>query len=266
MEGIISQLIKSLSSSLHSHLTNVMANHILPSPDPHRSSGPPFTSLVDLPTVWQSTVATQISILATQIALELAVNEALKDGTTSTKLVENLLEEIERLTNFAVTLLKGKPLQYDDIVEPHPSNSVQHQSSSRKQDNTTVTQDSGDIHEDEKSETVLVAKHRVKKLESIVMVLASFRYKIEGVLSILPTVRNVANSFHWQSLLHYEWSVHDSQAFISSLGSSLSYGYRYTGSACRLVLTPAMERSLGFLLEAVREGNSGVVLGREVSE
>ena len=98
------------------------------------------------------------------------------------------------------------------------------------------------------------------------MVLSSYRYKAEEIKSALSTTsRNISNSFQWQSLLHYEWSMQDSVASITTLGASLSYGCHYTGSAGRLVLTPHMEKAVCYLLQAVKQGNSSLILGKEAS-
>lgn len=213
-------------------------------------------------------LATQIVTLATQIALDIGLNQAVQ-GSDPTKLIEKFLKEITSLTGSAVSLLSGKYLPEEDVTQPHTSDVTQ-LSTDQDQENSALVQENiisnTAINETLKhSLAYLVPKSHIRKMEDIVLILSSYRYKAEKLKSVLPTEQNISSSFHWQSLLHYDWSTHDTQATISTIGASLSYSYHYTGSAARLVLTPVMERSLCFLLEAVKLGNSSLVVGNEVS-
>ena len=262
MEGIISHLISSISSTLHSQLINIVTNHVLSNSESPQHSGGVFPSLTNLPVIWKSVLATQVIILATQIALEIGLNQAMQ-GSDPAKLIKKFLEEITSLTDSAVTLLKGKLLQEDDVTQLYISD-VPQLSTVQDQDNFTPTQEN--IVETLKpSRAYLVPRSHIRKMEDIVLILSSYRYKAEKLHLVLPTEQNISTSFHWQSLLHYEWSTHDTQVTISTIGASLSYGYHYSGSAARLVLTPVMERSLCVLLEAVKQGNSTLIVGKEVN-
>ena len=203
-------------------------------------------------------LATQIVTLATQIALDIGLSQVVQ-GSDPTKLIEKFLREIISLTGSSVTLLNGKCLPEEDVTKPHTSDVTQ-LSTGQDQENSAPIQENiisnTDISKTLKfSRAYLVPKSHIRKMENIVLILSSYRYKAEKLQSVLPTEQNISSSFHWQSLLHYDWSTHDTQATISTIGASLSYGYHYTGSAARLVLTPVMERSLCFLLEAVKQGN-----------
>ena len=262
VEGIITQLFSSISSTLQSQLVNTIQNHILQdNSDSSHNPDNPFASLShQLPLVWNSTQATQVITLATQIALDMCLNQALQ-GSESTKRLENFFEEMASLTSLAVASLKGKSLLEDDVTKSHTPD----HSTSRDQENVTLGQESvTDIQKS--SRAYHVPKSHTVKIENVIMLLTSFWHKMEGLKSILSSVRNISSSFHWQSLLHYEWSHHDGIAIISTLGTSLSYGYHYTGSAMRMVLTPVMERSLCFLLDAVKQGNSSLIVAKEVRQ
>ena len=212
-------------------------------------------------------------ILVTQIALDIGLSQAVqKQDSETEKMVESFVEEINSLTSLAVTLMKGKSLDDNvDVTKPHPSD-IGQPSISHDPDTTTVIITGEDpiitspIHEGQRSSHArLVSKSHIQKMENIIMVLSSYRYKAEEIKSVLSDTRNVSNSFRWQSLLHYEWSTQDSQASIATMGALLRYGCHYTGSAGRLVLTPAMEKAVCYLLQAVKQGDSNLVLGKEVS-
>ena len=193
----------------------------------------------------------------------MCLNQALQ-GSESVKRLESFLEEMASLTSLAVASLKGKSLLEDDVTKSHTPRTPDH-SASCDQENVTSRQESlTDIQKP--SRAYYVPKSHTAKIENVIMLLTSFWHKMERLKSILSSVRNISSSFHWQSLLHYEWSRHDSIASISTLGTSLSYGYHYTGSAMRMVLTPVMERSLCFLLDAVKQGNSSLIVAKEVRQ
>lgn len=218
-----------------------------------------------LPHIWSSPLATQIVTLATQIALEIGLNQALQNGD-SVKLLKVFRKEIISLVSLAVTSLKGKSLVEEDVTRTQPSDSQRHISTNDQDHDTNVTIKQGGVSQNQKhSRSYLVPKSHTAKMETIVTLLTTFQHKLKGLQSVMSSVRNITSSFHWQSMLHYNWSTHDSQASISAMGSSLSYGYHYTGSAMRLVLTPLMERSMCFLLDAVKQGNSSLILGKEVN-
>ena len=210
-------------------------------------------------------------ILATQIALDIGLSQAVqKQDSETEKMVESFVEEINSLTSLAVALMKGKSLDDNvDVTKPHPSDFDQPSISHDPDTTTVIITGEGPtittpIHEGQRSSHArLVSK--IQKMENIIMVLSSYRYKAVEITSVLSEIRNVSNSFRWQSLLHYEWSTQDSQASLATMGASLRYGCHYTGSAGRLVLTPAMEKAVCYLLRAVKQGDSSLVMGKEVS-
>ena len=272
VEGIISQLMSSLSSTLQSQLTNTVTNYITPSSThSDHPQAKQFPLLSNLPHIWKSSLATQVILLTTQIALEIGLSQAIqKQDSETVNMVESFVKEINSLTSLAVTLIKGKSLEDDDVTKPHPPN-IGQPSISLGQDTSTVIitgegpTNATPIHEGQRSSrTYLVPKSQIQKLENVIMVLSSYRYKAEEIKSVLSSIRNISSSFQWQSLLRYEWSRQDRQASITTMGASLSYGYHYTGSVGRLVLTPAMEKAVCYLLQAVKQGNSTLVLGKEV--
>ena len=267
VEGIISQLMNTLSSTLQNQLTNTITNYITPS-SAHLDQLQ-FPSLSNLPHIWKSSLATQVIVLATQVALEIGLSQAIqKQDSESVKMVDSFIAEVNSLMSMAVALIKGRSLEDDDVTKPHPSNVLQ-PSISHDQDTSAVIitgEGPTPIHENQRSSrTYLVPKSHIRKIENIIMVLSSYRYKAEELKSVLSTTLNISISFQWQSLLHYEWSTQDSQASVTTMGASLSYGYHYTGSAGRLVLTPAMEKVVCYLLQAVKQGNNTLILGKEVN-
>ena len=229
--------------------------------DTPRHSENPFSSLNNLPLIWSSPLATQVITLATQIALDIGLNQALQ-GSDSAKLIENFLAEIFSLTQSAVTLLKEKSVHEYDVTKPYPSEP----SVSQTQENSTPMHENDTAVDEPRKppQAYLVSKSHTRKMETVITVLSSFRFKADNLRSVLHSVQNMLNSFHWRSLLHYDWSTSDSRATIRTLGASLSYGYHYTGSATRLVLTPVTEKSLCFLLGAIRQGSSSLIVGKEV--
>ena len=270
VEGIISQLINSLSSTLQSQLTNAMTNYVTPSSaQSDHSQAKQFPSLTNLPHIWKSSLATQIVLLATQIALEISLKQIVQK--LDSELMESFIEDINSLTRLAVAMMKGESLEDDDVTKPHPSDALE-PSTSHDPDTSTVIITGDDpastaaINEGQRSSSraYLVLKSQTRKMENVILVLSSYRFKAEELRLISSTVRNVTNTFQWQSLLHYEWSAQDNLASVSTVGASLGYGYHYTGSASRLVLTPVLEKAVCYLLQTVKQGNSSLLLGKEV--
>jgi hypothetical protein len=264
--------MSSLSSTLQAQLTNAVTNYV-----PHSSTHSEqqqerqFPSLSNLPHIWKSSLATQVIVLVTQIALEIGLSQAVqKQDSETEKMVESFIEEIASLTSLAVGIIKGKFLEdTNDVTKPHPTD-IGQPSISHDQDTSAVIitgEGPTPIHEIQRSSSAyLVPKSQIQKMENIIMVLSSYRYKADEIKSALSTTSyNISNSFQWQSLLHYEWSMQDSVASITTMGASLSYGCHYTGSAGRLVLTPCMEKAVCYMLQAVKQGSSTLVLGKEAS-
>ena len=272
VEGIISQLMSSLSSTLQAQLTNAVTSYVTPnSSQSEQQQAPQFSSLSNLSHIWKSSLAMQVIVLVTQIALEIGLSQVVqKQESEAEKMLEGFIKEVDSLTSLAVALIKGKILDgINDVTKPHPSN-IGQPSISQEQQGTSAVVITGEgptpIHEGQRSSSAyLVPKSQIQKMENIILVLSSYRYKAEDIKSSLSTTsRNISNSFQWQSLLHYEWSMQDSMASITTLGASLSYGCHYTGSAGRLVLTPRTEKALCYLLQAMKQGTSSLVLGKEV--
>ena len=66
-------------------------------------------------------------------------------------------------------------------------------------------------------------------------------------------------------MLHFDWMNQEQSCQLAVLHTTLLYGYHYTGSASRVVLTPQTEKAMLFLLHAVRQGNDALLTGAQVS-
>ena len=57
------------------------------------------------------------------------------------------------------------------------------------------------------------------------------------------------------------FSLVESGPILPALHASLPYGYHFTGSASRVVLTPETERVILFLLQTVTQGTNTLLTG-----
>lgn len=109
-----------------------------------------------------------------------------------------------------------------------------------------------------------ISKHQLVKLQNLRLVLFNFKLKAQKILDLNSNMVGFKDSFEWQSMLHYDWSSREQKASISILGTCVRYGSQYTGSSCRLVLTPLLERTLYSLLRATEGGGGTMLTGKEV--
>lgn len=111
-------------------------------------------------------------------------------------------------------------------------------------------------------------RDQISKLQNILLILADYKRKSKELVQLLSTNTggNILRSFYWQAMLHYQWSSRNQTSFVSSLDSSIEYGYFYSGSAARIVLTPQLEKSLHHLLKTAKQGGNSLVTGIEVCD
>ena len=161
--------------------------------------------------------------------------------------MEALCEEMQELVTKAVRMLQVYPEQGQSVVsggEPDPENVLEgHQGSS-------------------------VTRDQANRLRSIVLVLSSALQR--GVQYLQQTAgQESGTDFLQDGRLRWVWSednaaVNEEPCHLTTLGARVSYGYHYVGGGSRLVLTPATERALIFLLRGVHQGHHSLLTGPEV--
>ena len=214
-----------------------MASHILPT----TSSSSPLSRL---PSLWCSGHSTQIILLTTQISLDVALETSLQTAAEGISL-EALCEEMQELVTKAVRMLQVFPEQGQNVEsEGEPVNVLEgHQESS-------------------------VTREQANRLRSIVLVLSSALQRGVQYLQQMAGQESGTN-FLQDGRLRWVWSedsagTNEKVCHLTTLGARMSYRYHYVGGGSRLVLTPATERALVFLLSGVHQGHHSLLTGPEV--
>ena len=231
IEGIISQLLSSISSTLQSELAAIMEQHLPPSSPLLRS----------LPTVWAGQHPSQITLLATLLAL---------DHRLATDSLELLTREVDQLLLTAVQMLLGRKAVGVAASDSQPDvESVSEASSALVMTGAPSVDDRPSL-----------PPHTAVKLQNIVAILSNFKLKLL-ILSKEPN--DFKSSFPFRSMLHHSWS--EGSCVLTADTARLEYGFSFTGSGSRLVLTPLLERSAVFLLQAAHRGHSTLLHSGQVS-
>ncbi len=279
MDAVLVNLFTSLSATLRFQLTTTVSKHVFQGD----ASQPP--TLSNLPVIWGSTCATQVTILSTQIALELCTARAVKEvSSTHTKApLQNTHQEICNLISVASRTLRGKSSVTTTI--PEVSSGVPQSDSQVCIDsNIALNASASNVCGVESAlssellipdlQTVLQPPHasegvlsrdQTSKLQSVVLTLSAYTQRIAQLCNNQSDGQNLSESFTWQSMLHYSWQREDERCTLSTLGASVTYGYHYCGSWARVVLTPATEKVLTYLLKAVQDRSNPLLLGPPVS-
>ena len=239
MESVITSLFSSIRSTLRSQLSSAMASHTLPT-----SSSSSSSPLSLLPSLWCSGHSTQIILLTTQISLDVALETSLQTAAEGISL-EALCEEMQELVTKAVRMLQVFPEQGQNVEsEGEPVNVLEgHQESS-------------------------VTREQANRLRSIVLVLGSALQRGVQYLQQMAGQESGTN-FLQDGRLRWVWSedsagTNEEVCHLTTLGARMSYRYHYVGGGSRLVLTPATERALVFLLRGVHQGHHSLLTGPEV--
>ena len=271
--------MSALSSTLHTQLTNTITKYFTAN-TPHHSPTHPYPTLVSLPKIWNSSsLSTQIVILSSQIALEIGLTKALQEAARvdSKQILEEFIKEIDNLSIIVCRMLKGSNGDEDissdnlptlaapltDSQAPLGSNVAMKASTSVFAEGSTSDLEEQLRSDMKQQQFQLKTRDQISRLQNVLLVLADYKFKGEKLARFLSN-GDVLKSFCWQSMLHFEWSSRNQTGTISSLDSSIEYGYHFTGNAGRIVLTPQLEKSLHYLLQTVKQGNSSLVSGSEV--
>ena len=211
-----------------------------------------------------------------------AVQESHKENQQPLK---EMRKELDRLIAIAIQNLKGKsPVgdrDDDDMRESEPP-SQQPENYSDSSANTANIPEGGEgshsceasVEErrglregPERRRKGMVSRDHVHRMQNILLVLSVYKQRSKTLSKYLtnPSSGDLSKSFLWQSMLHFDWMSQEQSCQLSVLHTTLPYGYHYTGSASRVVLTPQTEKAMLFLLHAVRQGNNALLTGAQVS-
>ena len=271
VESVLTQLFASLSSTLHTQLTTTLSTKSTPSHS--------HLTLSNLPLIWGTPLATQITILVTHITAEASLEKAVLE--TNQQPMKELNNNLNNLITIATMILKGKSpvvTRSDEGMGKSPKADSQLDSNMALKWSSTDPSDGGDdsgskeeeggLHEEGVRERRGVTpRYQVHKLQNILLALSQYRQRVSSLtrhITESSSTGGLSKSFLWQSMLHYHWSSQDQSCQLSTLHASLPYGYHFTGSASRVVLTPETEKVMVFLLRAVTHGTNTLLTGPQV--
>lgn len=237
-----------------------------------------FESLSNIVNVWKSNLSAQITLLTTQIALELALRKSV-DTAAREKFTDKLGDfktEILSLLQFVTGFLNGTITIEGEVTQLNESLGLV-QSDSQVNSNVDLKTSVSNLDANENTsscnllsevicsrrESKKLERHFKSKLQSLLQILSNFRLKVEHLMDS-GHLSDMNESFQWQSYLHYEWVSQEQKCVITSLGTRLDYGFQYTGSSPRIMITPQMEKTMYSLMRATDASRGGLLCGEEV--
>ena len=104
---MINDLIHKVSQSLQNQFSSLVTNYVLPSANQDTEAAHSFSFLYGLSSIWTGSNASQITILVTQVALDLAMQKAIGSAGEEQQLLESLQTVIGELIETACEALRG---------------------------------------------------------------------------------------------------------------------------------------------------------------
>jgi len=250
VDTIVSKLMSNVSSTIQSQVTSAVAKHATLTPQQSLSE-----ILSRLASLWRSSSSTQVALLVTQIVLEIGLSNAIQSASNLKEFVTEVDSMIETVCGM-LNSSRGVEREDERVSEVNMASI-----SAVKSSTSTEASDTGPPAYAKQSiiSTANLPKFQQIKLQSLQVILMNYKLKARNLSE--PGSSNLNETFEWQSLLHYVWSSREQKCFISSLGPRLSYGYQYTGTSSRMMVTPLLERALFSLIMAVGSGIGALIDG-----
>lgn len=258
MEIILNKLLYNTSQTLQKQYTHLINQYIL-QPTQNQSI------LAILPSIWSSDAATQIIVLATQVIIELALQEAVNASTTISEGEQPLQLFLNKIHNLIATacgiIRTSKPLDapVDPLIESNSSTEKHSEVLGKEQPYTCMS-------------TTRQMSWKYHRLQSVMTVLLWSKDKVKYLISSCKSNSIVELSFAWQASLHFRMQKatstahHKHSCVLSTLSSHLPYGFSYTGSQMSgMVLGLVSEQSFVHLLQYMGQHNSVLINVKSVS-
>ena len=263
MEIILNHLLHSISQTLQSQLSVLVTKHVLTSAE-HQ----PFPSLCCLPSIWAGNAASQVIVLVTLIALELAMQEAVVMTTTTRggqHPLISLLDEVHSLIDTASGMIRGEHSSAPPaLISSHtPGNS-----SGNGQDTPIVAVVDSHSTPASVGNLTKVTRGKLVQLQNVLTFLLAAADKVK---QLIPDHKSpgdmIDSSFTWQASLHFNLTPstgdHQHTCTLTTISGSLPYGFCYTGSlTSRLSLGPVTERCFTYLLQLMNQNCSALIAGQ----
>ena len=254
MEAVLNDLLHKVSQSLQTQFSTLVAKHVLPVVNHDAEATDSFSFLHGLSSIWSSNAASQVSVLVTQVALDLAMQKAMGSGDRRQHHLEALQTVIGELVETACEVMRGNKSSSWTSHTAIPNTAVATIAEANESFNASSTlMDMADGNS-----TLLHRSSRTMKpqkmlhLQNVLTVLLAASSKVKQLISTLSN----ANSFTWQASLHFSLSQLSDQhsCILTTLTGSLPYGFCYTGSmSSGLSLSPVMEKGYVYLLQLMRK-------------
>ena len=262
MEIILNHLLCSISETLQSQFSQLVSKHLLSSST--STEHQKFPSLACLPSIWAGNAASQVIILITLTALELATQEAMVKSTTTTgglHPLSSLLDEIYTLIGIASGIIRGDGSTATPALISNHITGTSGQSTPVESHSIPAAPRAG--------YQTKVARGKIVQVQNVLTVLLA---AVDKVKQLIPDHKSsgekVDSSFTWQASLHFNLTPpstrdHQHTCTLTTLSGSLLYGFCYTGSLISgLSLGPVTERGFVYLLQLMKQHCSALVTGQ----
>lgn len=281
IEGILSNLLSSASSTLRSHLSTAIANCSRSSSTPSRPNEPSLSALHSL---WSGTLPTHTILLTTLVVLEDALRKASQE-TSSNKALDDLAKEINTALKVITNLLQGRNLEEDgknrdsklSMVPSEGSQSFVGSSIAMKTSVASAlggTESSSEIGDDRGPSRGRdtgyqeVSSHQLSRLWRIGFALYSYKQKINQLRQLLESEPSVDlhRSLTWMTMLHFRWSAKKKACLVSAVGASLVNECGYSDVTRPFLSVAQSEKTVCSILQTVQAGSNVLLVGHTVSD
>ena len=275
IDGIVSQLLTSTTSTLQSHLSHALTNYATPKSPTASHHQDSLMSLSTLHSLWSSDLPTHTLILASNIILELALSKAVQEATAkgSKWPLDDLAREVHiSLKALSQGKIKEERINSDTARSNNEEKQFRAESSVAFAPNGGIEPSSEQlVNEQESSQSKDLKSHvlsmvQAMRMQRIVTTIYGYKRKISELRQLMDASPglDLITSFNWQSMLRVEWSSKKKACLVTSLDTSLSNGYSYSETSRPLLLVSQSEKTLCSLLQAVKCGTNTLMVGSTV--
>ncbi len=232
-----------------------------------KSQASSYLSIASLYPLWSGKMSTQSLLIATRFIQDISLASALQSAASSSSILP--LDELDRSIQDSLkalsSLMQGKPMEAN-----------MHGSKSGSSFGSTVPLESSDsqasMGQNNNDSEVSVRKMQsfsrafLGRLQKLAVMFYNFRRRVamvRGLMKDSPGV-DLTRSMSWLQVPHFNWDSTNQKMTIAALDSALTVGGSFFSSHDAVILDEQAERSLGHILQLLKDGHNVLLTGEVV--
>ena len=274
IEGIVSNLLLSASSTLQSHLSTAVSSCTKRSSPSSRPADPSLSTLHGL---WSSSLPSHTILLTTLIVLEDSLLKASQD-TTDKRTLDDLSKDLNASLKALSTLLQGRSLEEEgegrnsnlqsEESRSHVESSVKASASSAvdSTESSSMMSDDRGPSRNRDTDNQQISSDKLSRLHRIAFVLYGYKHKVNQLRLLVDSepITMLHKSLNWKSTLHFTWDAKNRTCVASALGVSLPCECGYSDGMRAFLSVAQSEAALCSILQAVESGYNILLTGHTV--